>query len=83
MLELVAANLGNHETAHRLVLPEKTVRNHISAVLVKLQVPGHSGQGRPSAPPPGDRRLGMAQSSAASAAVAEVASSAGTHHTTS
>ena len=39
MLELVAAGLGNHEIARRLVLSEKTVRNHVSAILVKLQVP--------------------------------------------
>jgi DNA-binding NarL/FixJ family response regulator len=39
VLELVATGLGNHEIARRLVLSEKTVRNHISAILVKLQVP--------------------------------------------
>jgi len=39
VLELVAAGLGNHEIARRLVLSEKTVRNHVSAILVKLQVP--------------------------------------------
>jgi DNA-binding NarL/FixJ family response regulator len=39
VLELVAAGSGNHELARRLVLSEKTVRNHVSAILVKLQVP--------------------------------------------
>jgi DNA-binding NarL/FixJ family response regulator len=39
VLELVAAGQGNHEIARRLVLSEKTVRNHVSAILVKLQVP--------------------------------------------
>jgi DNA-binding NarL/FixJ family response regulator len=39
VLELVAAGRGNHEIARRLVLSEKTVRNHVSAILVKLQVP--------------------------------------------
>ena len=39
MLELVAAGFGNHEIARRLVLSEKTVCNHVSAILVKLQVP--------------------------------------------
>jgi DNA-binding NarL/FixJ family response regulator len=39
VLELVAAGVGNHEIARRLVLSEKTVRNHVSAILVKLQVP--------------------------------------------
>jgi DNA-binding NarL/FixJ family response regulator len=39
VLELVAAGLDNHEIARRLVLSEKTVRNHVSAILVKLQVP--------------------------------------------
>jgi DNA-binding NarL/FixJ family response regulator len=39
VLELVAAGHGNHEIARRLVLSEKTVRNHVAAILVKLQVP--------------------------------------------
>lgn len=38
VLELVAAGCGNHDIAHRFALSEKTVRNHVSAVLVKLQV---------------------------------------------
>ena len=38
MLELVAAGLGNHEIARRLVLSEKTVRNHVAAILLKLEV---------------------------------------------
>jgi len=42
VLDLVAAGYGNHEIARRLVLSEKTVRNHVSAVLLKLQVPDRS-----------------------------------------
>jgi DNA-binding NarL/FixJ family response regulator len=38
VLDLVAAGCGNHEIARRLVLSEKTVRNHISTILYKLQV---------------------------------------------
>ena len=38
VLELVAAGLGNHEIARRLVLSEKTVRNHVAAILLKLEV---------------------------------------------
>jgi DNA-binding NarL/FixJ family response regulator len=33
----MAAGLGNHEIAARLVLSEKTVRNHVAAILAKLQ----------------------------------------------
>jgi len=39
VLDLVAAGCGNHEIARRLLLSEKTVRNHVAAVLFKLQVP--------------------------------------------
>jgi DNA-binding NarL/FixJ family response regulator len=39
ILDLVAAGLGNHEIARRLVLSEKTVRNNVAAILTKLQVP--------------------------------------------
>jgi DNA-binding NarL/FixJ family response regulator len=39
VLELMAAGLRNHAIADRLGLSEKTVRNHVSAVLLKLQVP--------------------------------------------
>jgi DNA-binding NarL/FixJ family response regulator len=39
VLELVAAGLRNGAIAQRLGLSEKTVRNHVSNVLVKLQVP--------------------------------------------
>ena len=38
ILELIAAGHGNHEIARRLVLSEKTVRNHVSAILTKLQL---------------------------------------------
>jgi len=38
ILDLVAAGCGNHEIARRLVLSDKTVRNHVSAILAKLQV---------------------------------------------
>jgi len=39
ILDLVAAGLGNHEIARRLVLSEKTVRNNVASILTKLQVP--------------------------------------------
>jgi DNA-binding NarL/FixJ family response regulator len=39
ILDLIAAGHGNHEIARRLVLSEKTVRNHVSAILTKLQYP--------------------------------------------
>ncbi|MEV0521975.1 response regulator transcription factor [Streptomyces sp. NPDC050439] len=38
VLELIATGLGNYEIARRLVLSEKTVRNYVSAILVKLGV---------------------------------------------
>ena len=38
ILELVAAGRNNHDIARRLVLSEKTVRNHVASVLTKLQV---------------------------------------------
>jgi DNA-binding NarL/FixJ family response regulator len=38
VLDLVAAGSGNHDIARRLALSEKTVRNHVSAIMVKLQV---------------------------------------------
>lgn len=38
VLDLVAAGRGNHEIARRLALSEKTVRNHVSAIMFKLQV---------------------------------------------
>jgi DNA-binding NarL/FixJ family response regulator len=38
ILDLIAAGLGNHEIARRLVLSEKTVRNNVSAILTKMQV---------------------------------------------
>lgn len=39
VLELVAVGCRNSEIAARLGLSDKTVRNHVSAVLLKLQVP--------------------------------------------
>ncbi|KGN40203.1 response regulator transcription factor [Knoellia aerolata] len=39
VLELIAVGCRNHEIARRLELSEKTVRNHVSQVLAKLQVP--------------------------------------------
>ncbi|MET8453964.1 response regulator transcription factor [Streptomyces sp. NPDC005209] len=38
ILDLVAAGCGNHDIARRLVLSDKTVRNHVSSILTKLQV---------------------------------------------
>ena len=38
VLQLLAAGLRNHAIAARLGLSEKTVRNHVSSVLLKLQV---------------------------------------------
>jgi DNA-binding NarL/FixJ family response regulator len=39
VLELLATGCRNHEIARRLSMSEKTVRNHVSQVLAKLQVP--------------------------------------------
>jgi DNA-binding NarL/FixJ family response regulator len=39
VLELLASGRRNHEMGRRLGLSEKTVRNHVSAILLKLQVP--------------------------------------------
>ncbi|MGA8044768.1 MAG: response regulator transcription factor [Dermatophilaceae bacterium] len=39
VLELLATGCRNHEIARRLGMSEKTVRNHVSQVLAKLQVP--------------------------------------------
>jgi DNA-binding NarL/FixJ family response regulator len=64
VLELVAAGLGNHEVARRLRLSEKTVRNHVSAVLTKLQLPDRAAavaRARDSGlgmPPPGQHLRG-------------------------
>lgn len=38
LLELLAAGLDNHQIAARLELSEKTVRNHVSAILAKIGV---------------------------------------------
>ncbi|HSO63518.1 MAG TPA: response regulator transcription factor, partial [Ornithinibacter sp.] len=37
VLDLVAAGMSNSQIAARLFLSQKTVRNHVSAVLTKLQ----------------------------------------------
>jgi DNA-binding NarL/FixJ family response regulator len=42
ILELVAEGLDNHAIARRLVLSPKTVRNHVSNVLAKLNVADRS-----------------------------------------
>lgn len=42
VLDLVARGLANPEIAHRLYLSEKTVRNHVSRVFVKLRVADRS-----------------------------------------
>lgn len=42
VLELVATGCGNYEIARRLFLSEKTVRNYVSAILVKLGVPNRA-----------------------------------------
>jgi DNA-binding NarL/FixJ family response regulator len=42
VLELLAAGLATGRIAARLALSDKTVRNHVSAVLTKLQVPDRS-----------------------------------------
>jgi DNA-binding NarL/FixJ family response regulator len=39
VLDLLAGGCRNHEIARRLGMSEKTVRNHVSQVLLKLQVP--------------------------------------------
>ncbi len=39
VLEVLASGARNHEIARRLGMSEKTVRNHVSQVLAKLQVP--------------------------------------------
>ncbi|MES5820393.1 response regulator transcription factor [Streptomyces sp. RG80] len=60
VLDLVALGLGNHQIAGRLVLAEKTVRNHVSAILDKLHVSDRAaavarardaGIGGPPSPP--------------------------------
>jgi DNA-binding NarL/FixJ family response regulator len=38
VLDLIAHGLGNHQIARKLVLAEKTVRNHITHIFLKLQV---------------------------------------------
>ncbi len=39
VLDLVASGCRNHEIARRIGMSEKTVRNHVSQILLKLQVP--------------------------------------------
>jgi DNA-binding NarL/FixJ family response regulator len=40
VLRLLAQGLTNAEIAERICLSERTVRNHVSAILSKLDVPG-------------------------------------------
>jgi DNA-binding NarL/FixJ family response regulator len=42
VLNLVATGFGNHQIARRLVLSEKTVRNHVASILTKLQAPNRA-----------------------------------------
>jgi DNA-binding NarL/FixJ family response regulator len=42
ILDLVARGLTNAEIARRLVVSDKTVRNHVSNVFTKLQVAGRA-----------------------------------------
>jgi DNA-binding NarL/FixJ family response regulator len=42
VLEMVAAGKGNATIAHELMISLKTVRNHVSNVFTKLQVPDRS-----------------------------------------
>jgi DNA-binding NarL/FixJ family response regulator len=42
VLDLVAAGLPNHAIARRLVVSDKTVRNHVSNIFTKLQVTDRS-----------------------------------------
>ena len=42
VLELLAAGLATGRITQRLALSDKTVRNHVSAVVTKLQVPDRS-----------------------------------------
>ena len=43
VLELVAEGCNNHEIARRMHLAEQTIRNHVSSLMVKLQVPDRAG----------------------------------------
>ncbi|MCX5358799.1 response regulator transcription factor [Streptomyces sp. NBC_00124] len=60
VLDLVALGLGNHQIDGRLFIAEKTVRNHVSAILDKLHVSDRAaavarardaGIGEPRTPP--------------------------------
>ena len=42
VLHHLAAGRGNHEIARRLVLSEKTVRNHVGSILTKIQAPSRA-----------------------------------------
>jgi DNA-binding NarL/FixJ family response regulator len=43
VLDLIATGCGNHEIARRLALADKTVRNHVSAIMFKLHVHDRAG----------------------------------------
>lgn len=45
VLELLGLGLGNRAIAQRLFLSDKTVRNHVSNILAKLQVPDRAAAG--------------------------------------
>jgi DNA-binding NarL/FixJ family response regulator len=42
VLDLIAAGLPNRAIARRLVVSDKTVRNHVSNIFTKLQAPDRS-----------------------------------------
>jgi DNA-binding NarL/FixJ family response regulator len=45
VLDLLGLGLGNRAIAQRLFLSDKTVRNHVSNILAKLQVPDRAAAG--------------------------------------
>lgn len=64
VLDLVAAGMSNQQIASRLYVSQKTVRNHVHAILTKLQAADRAeaivrardaGLGRSSSPPDGRR----------------------------
>jgi DNA-binding NarL/FixJ family response regulator len=45
VLDLLADGARNPEIARQLGMTDKTVRNHVSAILMKLQVPDRTAAG--------------------------------------